>query len=225
MEQGERGEYRPVSRLAVAALAGGVLSALALVSPLCWVLPLVALGLAVAAIADVNRPGAPQAGGLAAVAGLALAVGFGAQAVTDAVATRWLVARRAEDTARHWIDAVRAGRLADAISVCAPRAVPAVEGRPGEPGRPPVVANAAVEKAFGELAAVRAVAGCGAAAAPALTDVAAAAPEEGGWVVRAALAACGRPDETLRIVVTPETVGRQGGSVERWLVTGFAVER
>lgn len=213
MEQGERGEYLPVSRLAMAAAVMGAVSALALVSPLCWALPLTAAGLAAAALADVSRPGAPKAGGLAAVAGLALAVGFGAQAVTDAVATRWLVERRATATARHWIDAVRAGRPADAISVCAPRAVPAVAG------------GDAVEKAFGELAAVRAVAGCGAAAAPVVTEVAAATPEEGGWVVRATLAACGRPDETLRIVVEPTSVVRPGGSVERWLVTAFAVER
>jgi len=225
MEQGEGSEYRPVSRLAVAALVAGVLAALALVSPLCWALPLVALGLAVAALADVNRPGAPKAGGLAAVVGLALAVGFGSQAVSDAAATRWLVARRAEATARHWIDAVRAGRLADAISVSAPRALPAVAGSPDEPGRPAVTAGDELAKAFGELPAVRAVAGCGAAAAAEVTAVSAGTAAEWGWVVHASLAACGRPDETLRIVVAPDRVERQGGSVERWLVTGFTLER
>lgn len=72
------GDYRPVSRLAVAALAAGAVSALALTSQFAWVLPLVAIGIAVAALADVNRAGGGKAGGLAAVAGLALAVGFGA---------------------------------------------------------------------------------------------------------------------------------------------------
>ncbi|MFM8987006.1 MAG: hypothetical protein ACKONH_13315 [Planctomycetia bacterium] len=225
MEQGERGEYRPVSRLAVAAAVLGVLSALALVSPLCWALPLVAAGLAVAALADVNRPGAPKVGGLAAVAGLALAIGFGTQAVTDAVATRWLVERRAAAAARHWIDAVRAGRLADAISVCSPRVVPTVVGTPSVPGPPPAVADAAVEQAFGRLAAVQAVAACGPAAAPGGLEVAAGTPEEEGWIVRVALDACGRPGETLRIVVEPTSVARPGGSVERWLVTGFRIER
>lgn len=225
MEQAAASDYRPVSRLAVVAAALGGLSALAVVSPLGWVLPLVAIGVSLAALADVHRAGAPKAGGLAAVAGLALAVGFGAQAASDTLTTRWLVARRATATARHWIDAVRSGRSADALSVCAPQAVPAIEGAHPEPGRPPVVAGAAVEKAFGELAAVQAVAGCGAAAAPLITDVAAGTPEEGGWVVRATLAACGRAAETLRIVVVPETVDRQGGGVERWLVTAFAVER
>jgi hypothetical protein len=51
-------DYQPVSKLAVAALAAGALSAgalsaLALVSPISWVIPLVAVGLAVAALAGV----------------------------------------------------------------------------------------------------------------------------------------------------------------------------
>jgi hypothetical protein len=225
MEQGERGEYRPVSRLAVAALAAGMMSALAIVSPLCWALPLVAVGLVVAAWADVHRPGAPKAGGLAAVAGLALAVGFGAQAVTDAVATRWLVSRRAEATARHWIDAVRAGRLADAISVCAPRVVPG-GGAPPAPGGAPASPAAATDReaAFAALAAVRGLKPCD-AQPPRVTSIAPADETEGGWVVVASLAACGRPEESLRLVVAPERVQRQGGPVERWLVTGFSLER
>lgn len=225
MEQRERVEYRPVSRLAVAALAAGFVSALAVVSPIGWVLPLVALGLAVAALADVNRPGAPKAGGLAAVAGLALAVGFGVQAVTATVADRWLVERRAAAAARHWIDAVRTGRVADAMGVCVPRILAAAGGQPVDPARGrSVVADADARQAFGGLAAVQAVAGCG-AASPRLTAVAPGEPPDGGWVVQVSLAPCGRPEVSLRIVVEPTTVARQGGSVERWLVTGFALER
>lgn len=217
-------DYRPVSRLAVAALAAGVVSALALVSPLCWVLPLVAFGLALAALADVNRPGATKAGGLAAVAGLALACGFGSQAVSAVVASRWLVERRAVATARHWIDAVRDGRLADAMSVCAPGLLPGdaplglADAAPGPADAP------AREAAFAALAAVRAVAACG-ARSPQVTAVAPGDQAEGDWIVVAALAACGRPEASLRMVVEPQRVRRQGGAVDRWLVTGFAIER
>lgn len=211
MEQAAN-DYRPVSRLAVLAAVLGGLSALAVVSPVCWVLPLIAGGVSLAALADIRRAGTPKAGGLAAVAGLALAVGFGGQAAGDAVTTRWLVTRRAAATARHWIDAVRSGRLADALSVCGPRA-----------GGVPTGEADAKARSFGELAAVRALAGCGAAVAPVITTVAAA--EEEGWIVRVALAACGRPGETLRITVVPEAVPRPGGSVDRWLVTDFAVDR
>jgi len=216
------GDYRPVSRLAVAALAAGVLAAAALVSPLGWVIPLVAIGLAVAALADVNRPGAQKAGGWAAVAGLALAVGFGGQAVTSAVVSRWLVERRAAAVAWHWIDAVRAGRLADAMSVCAPRALPG--------GAPPPHAAAADpagkdrEAAFAALAAVRGLAACG-PEPPRVTAIEPAAETEGGWVVVASLAPCGRPEVALRLVVEPVRAQQQGGPVERWLVTGFTLER
>jgi len=219
------GDYRPVSRLAVAALAAGGLSAVALVSPICWVIPLVAIGLAAAGLADVNRPGANKAGGLAAVAGLALAVGFGSQAVADAVVTRWLVERRAVAAARHWIEAVRAGRLADAMSVCAPRALPVGDvGRGPAEGARGADAWQAREAAFALLDPVRAVAACG-AATPRVTAITPADPLEGGWVVVAALAACGRPEATLRLSVEPDRVPRQGGPVERWRVTGFAIER
>lgn len=218
------GDYQPVSRLAVAALVAGVLSALALVSPICWVIPLVAAGLALAALADVNRPGAVKAGGLAAVAGLALAVGFGSQAVSTSVMSRWLIERRAATVARHWIDAVRAGRLADAMSVCAPRTLPGERphGHPGGTVGPAV--GPAGEEAFAALAAVRGVKACG-ARSPRVTAIEPADQTEGGWVVVASLAACGQPEGSLRLVVEPTSVQRQGGAVERWLVTGFALER
>jgi hypothetical protein len=219
------GDYRPVSKLAVAALATGGLSALALVSPICWVIPLVAVGLAVAALADVNRPGAVKAGGWAAVAGLALAIGFGAQAVTSSVVSRWLIERRAAAVARHWIDAVRAGRLADAMSVCALRALPGSVTPGAGPGAPPDPAAATDrEAAFAALAAVRGVQACG-GQSPRVTVIERADETEEAWFVFASLAACGRPADSLRLVVAPDRVQRQGGPVERWLVTGFTLER
>lgn len=217
------GDYRPVSRLAVAALVAGVLAALALVSPIGWVLPLVAIGLAIAALADVNQPGATKAGGWAAVVGLALAVGFGAQAVTAAVVSRWLVERRAAAVALHWIDAVRAGRLADAMSVCEPRLLPGGEPHV-QPGTAAPAADDDREAVFAALAAVRGLAAC-AAAPPRVTAIEPAAETDGGWVVVASLAPCGWPEESLRLVVEPVRAQRQGGSFERWLVTGFTLER
>ena len=217
------GDCRPVSRLAVAALLAGALAAVALVSPICWVIPLVAIGLAVVALADVNRPGAQKAGGWAAVAGLALAVGFGAQAVTSTVVSRWLVERRAAAVARHWIDAVRAGRLADAMSMCEPRSLPGVAPH-AHPGAAAPAADNDREAAFAALAAVRGLAACG-PQPPRVTAIEPAAETEGGWGVVASLAPCGRPEESLRLVVEPGRAQRQGGSVERWLVTGFTLER
>ena len=58
-----------------------------------------------------------------------------------------------------------------------------------------------------------------------MASIAAAGEGEGGWVVIVALAPCGRPAESLRLVVEPEKLPRPGGPVERWLVTGFSLER
>lgn len=119
--------YLPVSRLAVAAAALGGISALALASPVFWVLPLVAIGIAVAALRDVARPEAPKAGRLAAIAGLALAVGFGAQAVAAKATARSITAARAAAAARLWLDTIHEQRLADARSMCGSEAADAVD--------------------------------------------------------------------------------------------------
>lgn len=109
--------YRPVSVLAIVACVGGVCSAAALVAPVLWMLPLVGVALSLAALSDVARPPAGKAGRLAALAGLALSLGFGAQVATSAAGAQWLSARRAEAVARYWLAAVCAGRLADARSM------------------------------------------------------------------------------------------------------------
>jgi hypothetical protein len=125
--QAELPGERPVSGLAVAAAFLGCVAALALVSPVFWVIPLVGVAVAVAAIRDVSRVGMAKAGGLAAVAGLALSLGFGAQAVAAAGMARWLVAARAESAAHYWIDAVCGDRAADARSMCGPDAADRIE--------------------------------------------------------------------------------------------------
>lgn len=196
----EPDDYRPVSRPAVAALGLGVCSAAALIHPLCWAVPLVAAGLAVAALADIRRHG--RAGGLAARAGLALAVGFGGQAVSHAVVERLLAERRAGAAALMWVEAVREARPADATAMTGGDAADA----------------AAVS------AAVEAIQACGAAStvvtARATPDAAAA----GAWRVAVRLHPCasGPPlGLVMRLGVMP--VPGRGG--ERWLVTDVAVDR
>lgn len=110
--------YRSVSRLAIAACMLGIVSGLAVVSPFFLVVPLVAVAVAVAAFADIDRPGAAKAGRLAALAGLALAIGFGTQAAVAGIAERVIASRRAAAAAEIFLDAVRGGRVADAESMC-----------------------------------------------------------------------------------------------------------
>ena len=69
-------DYRPVSPLAVAALAAGCCSALAVITRFAWGVPLGGVALSWAAPADVARPGARKAGRLAALAACAVRVGF-----------------------------------------------------------------------------------------------------------------------------------------------------
>lgn len=124
---GDMAGYRPMSPLAVAAVALGAASMLALVGPAFWMLPLVATAVSLAALVDVGRPGAPKAGRLAALAGLALALGFGAQAVAAVATAEWLARSRAEAAARLWLEAIAAGRVDDAKSMCGPAAGAAVD--------------------------------------------------------------------------------------------------
>ena len=153
--------YLPVSRLAVAAAALGGISALALASPIFWVLPLVAIGVAVAALRDVTRQEAPKAGRLAAVAGLALAVGFGAQAVAAKATARSIMAARAAAAARLWLDTIHEQRLSDARSMCG----------------------------FEGAGAVDLVAGCGASDQARVIGTA-AGESAGTWLVRADVGSC-----------------------------------
>lgn len=213
-------DYRPVSPLAVAALVVGCCSALALVTRFAWALPLVGTALACAALADVARPEARKAGRLAALAALALSVGFGAQAVSGLLVDRWIMAGRARAAAQTWIDAVREGRTTEALGLCTATVVP-VSSPPTDLA--PEEAEAQRLARFAELPAVRAVAACG-ATPPALTRSAATGTDDGAWTVRADLARCAAPGVTLWIAVVPRRAPGTSGPVEQWRIAGVGLE-
>lgn len=201
-------DYRPVSPLAVAALVLGCCSAVALVTPFAWFVPLIAGAAALVALADVSRPGAARVGRLPALAGLGLAVGFGAQAVTDTAVGRWIERSRAIATAETWLEAVHAGRLEEARSVSTPSILPALTG-------PEPESDSAEAARFAALPAVR-------AAAAGSATIASAAPlgtADRAWVVRATIA--GR--ETVRIIAVPRSAAK-GRAVEKWTVTAAELE-
>jgi len=214
-------DYRPVSRWAIAAAAVGSCSALALVTRFAWWLPLVGVVLAVAALADVARPAAAKAGRLAALAGLALSLGFGAQAVTATLVDRWILGRRAVAAAGMWIDAVRAGRQDEALGISAPSVLP---GSGGPRGRPEEEERADRAARFAAHDVVRAVAACG-ATRPTILGAAPVGSDASAWEVRAALDGCGADDATLRVVVESRTGPLRKGAVERWMITAFDLER
>jgi len=208
--------YRPVSGLAVAALLAGCGSVLVLLTSLAAMLPLVAVVLAVVALVDLARSPGRRVGRGAALVGLALALGFAAQCVGGLIVERWIGGHRAAATAAAWADAVSAGRLADAIGLCSPGAVPARghEHSHLEPAASDPIAT------FKSLPAVSAVVACGPASRPTVTvrkDASAATV----WIATVELTTCGRAGEIIRLSVEPQAALRGRGPVERWLVTGF----
>jgi hypothetical protein len=214
-------DYRPVSPLAVAALVAGCASTLAVITRFAWAVPLVGIALAAAALADVARPEARKAGRLAALAALALSMGFGAQAVTGQFVDRWIMASRAKAAARAWIEALREGRTSEALRLSAATVLPPSSLSPDLEHEE---AESERLKRFSELPAVRAVAGC-AASTPPIIQAAAFGTDDGAWTLRADLDSCGSPDATLNLVVVPKRVRGITGDVEQWRVVSTAVDR
>lgn len=201
-------DYRPVSPLAIAALVLGCCSAVALLTPFAWFLPLVALATALVALADVSRPTAARVGRLPALAGLGLAAGFGAQAVTDATVNRWIERSRAVATAETWLEAVHGGRLEEARSISAPSILPALAG-------PEPENDSAAATRFAALPAVRAAVDGTAA----ITSAAPLGTDDRAWLVRARIA----DHATVRIIAVPRTATK-GRAVEKWTVTVAELE-
>ena len=120
----EAEEYRPVSMLAVFALVAGCGSALALTTQILWGLPVLAVGLAIAGIRDTAAGDSRKAGRGLALVGLALAVGFGCQAVSTAAGQYWIGQQRAVETVSRWQETIRRGDWLAAREFCTPSALP-----------------------------------------------------------------------------------------------------
>ena len=207
--------YRPVSGLAVAALMTGCGSALVLFTSLAAMLPLVAIVLAIVALVDLRRSEGRRVGRLAALAGLALAIGFTAQAASASFVERWIASQRAEATAAAWIEAIAEDRIDDAVSLSSPAALPMTSRDFSATEQ--TSAERAV--AFRGLPVVEAVAACPRGQQPQLT-VSRDASDGSVWIVRARLAGC---DRAMTLRVEPRSAKSQQGAIERWLVTGFSL--
>ena len=107
----EVARYHAVSSLAVAGLLAGLLSPLAMLAAVLWLVPLVAVilsGLALRRIA-ARRP--DLAGRPAALAGLLLGTAFLVAAPVDDLVYRYFFRQQARQFAEIWIDAVRHGEV------------------------------------------------------------------------------------------------------------------
>jgi len=154
-EEPDTSSYRSISGLAVAAAAAGMLSAGCLVSPVAWVVPPVAIALAVAALREIGREGSVKVGRIPAVLGLALAVGFGTQSVSYRAVSDWFVRARAATAAREFVRAARESRFAEARDMCGPMA-----GGPRDGADVAVPEGLPEAPAFASLPAVALLARC-----------------------------------------------------------------
>lgn len=235
LASGDQPEYRPLSTLAVWAVVAGAASALALTTPILWVVPMLSIGLAAAALADTRPDGLKTGRGLA-VAGLALAVGFGSQAVVSTVVRRGIASARAVAAASGWVDAIRNGRLRDAHGMCSPAALPpsdVFEGHDHDPESPghdhdhdQADRNALAVEAFAGLPAVAAIRGCGTDGRIELGVVTDTDDLPDAWRVQLSLTGCGSGHEVVDLWLEPSHLqdrrpGRSawsGRGLERWLI-------
>jgi hypothetical protein len=210
---GETIGYRPVSKIAMASAVVGLLSSLALMTPLLWILPLLGLALAIVGLADVARLGAEKAGRAAALLGLALSIGFGAQAVTAAVVSRTTTQSRVRNVVSMWLDALRENRLADAQSMLSPRLLPPVH--PDHPGH-----EDGDEPTIGLMPAVMAIRGCGDAVGRTVQSTGRDDQTGDQWGVRVRLSPCADGGAVeVRLQLQLELVNEPTQRVERWTIS------
>lgn len=227
--EADAGHYRSISGLAVAAAAAGVLSAGCLVSPAVWVVPLVAVALALAALREIGREGSVKVGRLPALLGLALAVGFGMQSVAYRFVERSFVRARAATAAREFVRAARESRFADARDMC----VPTARAPSGERGYGPHAGQERAGRhdssAFASLPAVALLGRCGASAEASLSQEPPPEdfPEAHAFVVTVPCRPDDRPqeavEERVRIVVVADDPSERADGVERWWVVRHEV--
>lgn len=101
--------YHAVSPLAVGALVMGLLSPLALIAALLWIVPALAVGLACLAFQAIANSGGELTGRGVAFAGLALGILFAAAGPVRSATTRLLLAEQARPICDAWFDFLRNG--------------------------------------------------------------------------------------------------------------------
>jgi hypothetical protein len=106
--------YRSISLAAVLALVFGCASALALIHPFLWVIPVVTIVIAVVAMRGIAREGANLTGRGLAITGLVLALFFGCWAPTRILTRQSYLYRQARPYADQWLELVRDGKIFEA---------------------------------------------------------------------------------------------------------------
>jgi hypothetical protein len=225
--------YRPVSVLAVVALFAGILSAAAVFSSALLLVPLIASALAVVALKDVSargdgdgraKEGDRKTGRWWALAGLALAVGFGVQSVVTSLTQRTVAFWRAEASAAMFLDLVREDRLGDAIKTCLPQVIPPSMGKEIAAKATPDIQERRAEASLAGLEIIKDIRECGSAAATTLRCVGAEDRVPDSWVVVVVIGPCegrSKPLE-IRMLMQSKPVTRGQRTFDNWMVAAIA---
>ena len=107
----EVARYRALSSLALAGLLAGLLSPLAMLSPVLWLAPLAAVVLSGLALRQIAVRSPELVGRPAALVGLVLGVSMLVAAPANDFVYRYLLGRQARQFAMMWIDDVRRGEV------------------------------------------------------------------------------------------------------------------
>jgi hypothetical protein len=110
-------QYRPVSGWAVAALLLGLLSPLAFVGAIFWLLPVLGVAVSVLALRQFSMPDNVSTGRSAALVGLALGLVFGTAAPAAQWSETWLLKREARSLGEAWFAHLAAGQPAKAAQL------------------------------------------------------------------------------------------------------------
>jgi hypothetical protein len=107
----EVADYRSVSRLAVISILLGITSALALVHPVLWAVPVLAVCVALMALRQIERASGTLSGRTLAIVGMTAAVLFGVCAVSKFYGERYLLWRNGKQAADRWVEMMQRGQF------------------------------------------------------------------------------------------------------------------
>ncbi|MDA1049988.1 MAG: hypothetical protein O3C40_05845 [Planctomycetota bacterium] len=113
-ETPELEDYRPLSPLVIGACIASLASFLAIVHPLLWVVPVVAIVVSVTAIVRVSAAQSRYSGGRVAVIALCIAVLSGAYAPARTISRERALYARAQEKNEQWLSLVQLGRVQEA---------------------------------------------------------------------------------------------------------------
>jgi hypothetical protein len=113
-------QYHAVSVLGVIGLVLGLLSPLAVLNPLLWLVPLAGIAAAALSLYRISRAGGALIGRKVAVWGLVLSLACGATAMTDWVCYRAMVRSEARQFAGLWFASLRDGKPEVAFELTRP---------------------------------------------------------------------------------------------------------